>query len=87
VDGKVPFPPIFGKVASIPPIVIETPICKASEFSPKVHVRVKERVENHEPEIRGRYTHVESLVENFEVVFLSERLDRCLSYWKHMLID
>jgi len=87
VNGEIPFPPILRKITSIPPIVIEAPICKASELTPEVHVGMEHRVEDHKPQVRCRHTHVEGLAQNLQIVLVSQRLNCCTSYREHVLIN
>ena len=61
MNREIPLSPVLREIASIPPIVIEAPISELGELSPEVHVGVKHRVEDHEPDVGRGHTHVEGL--------------------------
>jgi hypothetical protein len=61
MNGEIPLSPILGKVSSIPPVMIKSPVSEVGKLSPKVQIGVEERVESEEPKVCRWNCHVKGL--------------------------
>ena len=51
VDWVIPFAPVFSQVAGIPPVRIESAICKHGQLGSKVGEGVEQQIEHDEPDV------------------------------------
>ena len=86
VDWEIPFTPVLREVWSIPPVIVESSVCKHSEFSPKVEIRVEERIKHYQPQVCCWHAYPQSHYQNLQVLPILNRPDSFPANGEHMLV-
>lgn len=85
VDRIIPFPPVFGQIACIPPIRVKATVCKSCYLTPEICPSVEETKEDCKPDVSTRYSHTEDCHQDLELVLQLEVDEGLLTLRSHVL--